>query len=102
MSEPRADRRSTHETPESQEAKPQPAALALSVLRKVCAPDAREEAEGDLMEAFNRWMESRGPRFARRRAWREVTLLAGASSPRKQFLVAGMTAKGVRAALEAL
>ncbi len=33
---------------------------------------------------------------------REVTLLAGASSPRKQFLVAGMTAEGLRAALEAL
>ena len=76
MSEPRPDRRSNHETPESQAAEPHPAGLALFILQRVCSPEVRDEAEGDLMEAFNRWEEAQGPRFARMRVWREVALLA--------------------------
>jgi len=76
MSEPHADRRSTHESPASEAAEPHPPALALSILRKVCGAEVRDEAEGDLVEAFTRWTESRGPRFARGRVWREVALLA--------------------------
>lgn len=76
MSKQRRDQRSIHEATVDGESDSGPPKLALSILRRVCAPEVRDEAEGDLAEAYTRWEASRGSGFARRRSWREVTFLA--------------------------
>jgi predicted permease len=53
-----------------------PPLLARKALRRICETGALEEAEGDLEEAFHRWIGSKGLSFARRRYWREVLCLA--------------------------
>ncbi len=53
-----------------------PPRLAALFLRRICAPSALPEVEGDLAEAFATWTAKGGARFARRRYWREVALLA--------------------------
>ena len=54
-----------------------PPRLAVMTLRRVCSSEVRPEVEGDLMEAFEGWVASRGTTFARRRYWKEVVFLAG-------------------------
>jgi len=52
-----------------------PPRLASALLRCFCAPERLAETRGDLREAFERWMHSRGVGYARRRYWRETLLV---------------------------
>jgi predicted permease len=54
----------------------QPSRLAVSILRRICTPESRDEVEGDLLEGYAEWRSSRGDSYARRRFWREVFLLS--------------------------
>jgi hypothetical protein len=53
-----------------------PPKLAAFALRRICPKDTLPEVEGDLLEAFSCWTETRGAGFARRRYWQEVAFLA--------------------------
>lgn len=53
-----------------------PPKLAVMTLRRICTRESAVEVEGDLLESFSAWTETKGSSFARRRYWREVLFLA--------------------------
>jgi predicted permease len=52
-----------------------PPRLARALIRWLTSSERRSEVEGDLLEAYAAWLQSKGTVYARLRLWREVLLI---------------------------